>query len=121
MQESVIKYKHSRCHYIGNSTDTKDRTHTGKRYRYRGSVRIQENDIDIGDQYEYRKMIQLEKQYKYRFQTFTTIKESVIVELTNRQAGMQASVHPSKTKQAGVLTYNTRGHHIRCGNRSRHR
>ena len=44
-------------------------------------------------------MVQLGKQYKYRFQTFTTIKESVIVELTNRQAGMQASVHSSEAKQ----------------------
>jgi len=34
---------------------------------------------------------------------------------------MQASVHPSKAKQAGAkLTYNTRRHHVRRGYRSRH-
>ena len=33
-------------------------TYTGKQFRYRGSIRIQENDTNIGDQYEYMKMAQ---------------------------------------------------------------
>jgi len=32
------------------------------------------------------------------FKPFITIKERVMVELTNRQAGMQASVHSSEAK-----------------------
>jgi len=32
-------------------------THIRKWYRYRGSVRIQENDTNTGDWYEYKKMI----------------------------------------------------------------
>ena len=31
---------------------------TRKQYRYKGSVPIQENDTDIENQYEYRKIIQ---------------------------------------------------------------
>jgi len=55
------------------------------------------------------------------FKPFTTIKERVIVELTNRQAGMQASVHSSEVKQAGAkLMYSTRRHHVRLGYRSRY-
>ena len=44
-------------------------------------------------------MVQLGKQYNTGFKPFITIKERVIVELTNRQEGMQASVHSSEAKQ----------------------
>jgi len=47
------------------------------------------------------------------FKLYTTTKIRIIVELSSRQVGMQASVHPSEAKQAGAkLTYNTRGHHV---------
>jgi len=55
------------------------------------------------------------------FQLITIIKERIIVELSNRQAIMQASVHSSKAKQAGAkLTDSTRRHHVRRGYCSRH-
>jgi len=55
------------------------------------------------------------------FKLFTTINKRIIVELSSRQASMQASVHSSEAKQAGAkLTYSTKRHHIRLGYRSRH-
>jgi len=55
------------------------------------------------------------------FKLFTIIKERIIVELTSRQADMQASIHPSEVKQAGMkLTYNTKRHHVQRGYCSRH-
>ena len=95
---------------------------------------IQEYSTDTGDQYEYRKTVSIqktstntEKQYNLEnsistgFKLFTTIKERKIGELSSRQANIQASVHPSEAKRAGMnLTYNTRRHHIRLGYRSRH-
>ena len=44
------------------------------------------------------KMIQFGKSINIVFKLFTTIKEKKIVELSSRQASMQASLHPSKTK-----------------------
>ena len=59
---------------------------TEKRYRYR-------------DQYEYRKMIQFfEDNISTGFKLFTIIKERIIVELSSRQAGMQANIHSSEAK-----------------------
>ena len=66
------------------------------------------------------KTIQIENSINIVFKLFTTIKGEIIVELTNRQAGMQASVHSSKAKQAGAgLTHNTKRYHVRCSYRSR--
>ena len=52
------------------------------------------------------------------FKLFTTIKIRIIVELSSKQAGMQASVYPSEAKRARAkLMYSTRRHHIRHGYR----
>jgi len=81
---------------------------TGKQYRYRGSVRIQENDTV------------LKNSISTGFKLFTTIKERIIAELLSRQAGMQVCVHSRETKQAGAKqTYNTIRHHIWRDFRSR--
>ena len=114
--------KHKRYHY------------TGKQYCYKRSVCIQDNGTDTRDQYEYKKTepirgsvrIQendtvLENRINSGFKLFTTIKERVIVELINRQAGMQVNVDSSEAKQAeGKLTHSTRRRHIRLGYRSQH-
>jgi len=94
---SMLGGKHSRYHY------------TGKQYWYRGSLRIQKNNTI------------LKNSINTSFKFFITIKKRIIVELTSRQADMQASVHPSEAKQAGAqLTYNTKRHQVRCGYYSRH-
>ena len=56
---------------------------TEKQYRYRGSIRIQENDTV------------LKNIISTGFKLFITINEKIIVKLSSRQAGMQASVHSS--------------------------
>ena len=82
---------------------------TRKWYRYRRSIRIQENDMI------------LENRSRTGFKLYTTIKIRIIAKLSSRQVGMQASVHPSEAKQAGMkLTYNTRTHHVRRGYCSQH-
>jgi len=58
---------------------------------------IQENNTDIRDRYEYRKIIVSRKQYKISNSSQPLIEESI-----NCQAGnKQASEHSSRAKQAG--------------------
>jgi len=52
---------------------------------------------------------------------FTIIKKRIIVELSSRQADLQASGHPSEAKQAGAkLTHNAKRYDARRGYHSRH-
>jgi len=59
---------------------------------------IQENSIDIRDHYEYRKIMQSSKNSisKISDSSQPSIKE--LIELSNRQAGKQASKHSSEAK-----------------------
>ena len=122
-------------------------TNTRELYQYTGLVRIQENCTNTRDWYEYKRTVPIHgidtntrKWYRYRrlvriqesnavlknsistcFKLFTIYKKRIIVELSSRQAIMQASVNSSEAKLIGAkLTYNTRRHHVRRGYRSRH-
>ena len=62
-------------------------TNTRKRYRYRRSVQIKKNNTV------------LKNSISNNFKLFTTIKKTIIVRLSSRQADRQISDHPSEANK----------------------
>ena len=60
---------------------------------------LQDNSTDIGDWYEYKKMVQFKNSISDGFKLFTTIKERKIIRLLSMQVGRQVREHPSGAKQ----------------------
>jgi len=103
--------KHNRYHYcVAQYRKTVPiqgiSMNTGKRYRYRGSVRIRKNNTV------------LENTISKDFKLFTTINKRIIAELSSRQADKNASEHPSRAR--GKLAYSGKCYHARRGYRSQH-